>query len=304
VSDLHLVLPGEARIGEGPVWAADERALYWTEIHGFRLHRLDTVTGKVRTWPVKEKVASFALCEGGGLVASLHGGFALLDLVNNTLIRLAQPFGSELEVHLNDGRCDRSGRHFWSGTLHEPRTKKNGALFRLSNDGTAQEMAGGVIASNGIAFSPDNRVLYYADSRGPVIWAFDHDDTTGAVSNRRVFATVPAGEGLPDGAAVDSEGCYWSARFMGHRIVRYRPDGSIDREIPMPVTNATMVAFGGPDYRTLYITTGRGALDAAALSREPWAGGILAMTVNVPGLLEPRFRPDANLWARPRENLA
>lgn len=304
MSALHLVLPGEARIGEGPVWSAEERALYWTEIHGFRLHRLDTVTGETRSWPVKEKVASFALCEGGGLVASLHGGFALIDLDAERLIRLAEPFGPELEVHLNDGRCDRSGRHFWSGTLHEPRTRKNGALFRLSGDGVATEMAGGVIASNGIAFSPDNRVLYYADSRGPVIWAFDHDAATGSLAHRRLFATVPAGEGMPDGAAVDAEGCYWSARFMGHRIVRYRPDGKVEREIPMPVTNATMMAFGGADYRTLYITTGRGALGPEALAAEPWAGGILAMTVDVPGLPEPRFKPHPVLWTRRRESLA
>jgi sugar lactone lactonase YvrE len=304
MKDLHLEVAGEARIGEGPVWSAEERALYWTEIHGFRLHRLDTVTGGTRTWAVKEKVASFALCEGGGLVASLHSGFALIDLDAGRLIRLAQPFGPELEVHLNDGRCDRSGRHFWSGTLHEPRIRKNGALFRLSGSGAVAEMAGGVIASNGIAFSPDNRVLYYADSRGPVIWAFDHDDATGGLSDRRLFATVPAGEGLPDGAAVDSEGCYWSARFMGRRIVRYRPDGGVEREIPMPVTNATMMSFGGPDYRTLYITTGRGALGPESLAAEPWAGGVLAMTVDVPGLPEPRFKPDPGLWTKPGESLA
>lgn len=304
MNDVRLVLAGQARIAESPVWSADERALYWTEIHGFRLHCLDTVSGRTRTWPVNEKVASFALCEGGGLVASLHGGFALIDLEVGTLTRLAQPFEPTLEVHLNDGRCDRSGRCFWSGTLHEPRTKQNGALFRLSGDGTAARMAGGAVASNGIAFSPDNRVLYYADSRGLVIWAFDLDDATGAISNRRIFATVAAGEGRPDGAAVDAEGCYWSARFMGHRIVRYRPDGSIEREIPMPVANPTMVAFGGPDYRTLYITTGRADLAPDMLSAQPWAGGILAIAVDVPGLPEPRFKPSPELWARPRESLA
>jgi L-arabinonolactonase len=303
MDDVHLLRAGDARIGESPVWAAGERALYWTEIHGFKLHRLDVMSGTSRTWSVKEKIASFALCEGGGLVAALHGGFALIDLDSGTLTRLAQPVDPAREVHLNDGRCDRSGRWFWSGTLHEPRTTQNGELFRLSGDGTATRMAGGVIASNGIAFSPDNRVLYYADSRGPVIWAFDLDPATGAIANRRVFATVPAGEGLPDGAAVDSEGCYWSARFMGHRVVRYRPDGSVEREIPMPVSNPTMVAFGGPDYRTLYITTGRGALDPAALASQPWAGGVLAMRLDVPGLPEPRFKPDPGLWRLPAESL-
>jgi sugar lactone lactonase YvrE len=301
---IELALAGTARIGESPVWSASERALYWTEIHDRKLRRLDTLTGESRTWPVKEKVASFALCEGGGLVAALHGGFALIDLERGTLTRLAQPFAAELEVHLNDGRCDRSGQFFWSGTLHEPRTKQNGELFRLAGDGTATRVAGGVIASNGIAFSPDNRVLYYADSRGPVIWAFDFDPPTGTIANRRIFATVPRGEGLPDGAAVDAEGCYWSARFMGRRIVRYRPDGSIDREIPMPVDNATMVAFGGPDYRTLYITTGRGSLGPEELARQPWAGGVLTMPVAVPGLPEPKFKPDPALRRLPTEDLA
>jgi sugar lactone lactonase YvrE len=301
---IELALAGTARIGESPVWSAAERALYWTEIHGFKLHRFDTETGEDRVWRVKEKVASFALCDGGGLVAALHGGFALIDLQAGTLIRLARPFRPELDVHLNDGRCDRSGRCFWSGTLHEPRTRQNGELFRLSGDGTATHMAGGVIASNGIAFSPDNRVLYYADSRGLVIWAFDHDPATGTVTNRRIFVAVPPGEGLPDGAAVDAEGCYWSARFMGRRIVRYRPDGSIDRELAMPVDNATMVAFGGPDYRTLYITTGHADLGADKLERQPWAGGILKMPVDVPGLPEPAFRPDPGLRKLPTESLA
>jgi sugar lactone lactonase YvrE len=301
---IALVMAGTARIAESPVWSASENALYWTEIHGFKLHRLDTRTGEARAWPVKEKVASFALCDGGGLVASLHNGFALIDLQAGTLTRLAKPFSADLEVHLNDGRCDRSGRFFWSGTLHEPRTKQNGELFRLAGDGSATRMAGGVIASNGIAFSPDNRVLYYADSRGPVVWAFDHDPAAGSIANRRVFATVAPGEGLPDGAAVDSEGCYWSARFMGRRIVRYRPDGRVDREIPMPVDNATMVAFGGSDYRTLYITTGRGNLGPDELSRQPWAGGILAMPVDVPGLPEPTFKCDPALRRLPTEALA
>jgi sugar lactone lactonase YvrE len=303
MSGIDLVLAGTARIAESPVWCEAEQALYWTEIHGFKLHRLDTQSGEVRTWPVKEKVASFALCDGGGLVAALHSGFALIDLQAGTLTRLARPFQANLDVHLNDGRCDRSGRFFWAGTLHEPRTRQNAELFRLSGDGSATRMAGGVIASNGIAFSPDNRVLYYADSRGPVVWAFDYEPATGSIANRRIFATVARGEGLPDGAAVDAEGCSWSARFMGRRIVRYCPDGTIDREIPMPVDNATMVAFGGPDYRTLYITTGRANLGPDELALQPWAGGILAMPVDVPGLPEPTFKPDPALRRLPTERL-
>ena len=298
------MLDAKATIAESPVWYPEANALYWTEIHGFRLNRLDVRTGENTVWPVKEKVSSFAICDADTLVAALHSGFALIDLKHSTLARIAQPFGPDLHVHLNDGRCDRSGRFFWAGSLHFPRTMKNGALFRLSAEGECRQMADGVIASNGIAFSPDNRILYYADSRGPVIWAFDHDPATGEIGDRRLFATIPAGEGLPDGAAVDAEGCYWSARFMGGRVVRYHPDGRVDREIAMPFDNATMVAFGGADYKTLFVASGRANLTDAQLAEQPLAGGIFSMPVDVPGLPEPRFARSPRLDALPRESLA
>jgi L-arabinonolactonase len=304
MSELSRVLDAKAQIAESPVWYPESNSLYWTEIHGFRLHRLNVETGEDQAWTVKEKVSSFAICNENLLVAALHSGFALINLKDGTLARIAQPLDPELHVHMNDGRCDRSGRFFWAGSLHHPRTMKNGALFRLSADGECRQMADGVIASNGVAFSPDNRILYYADSRGPHIWAFDHDPVTSELSNRRIFAALEPGKGLPDGAAVDSEGCYWTALFMGRRIVRYRPDGEIDRVIDVPFDNPTMVAFGGPDYRTLYITSGRGNLSPEQLASQPLAGGIFRMAVDVPGLPEPRFKPSAKLLALPTESLA
>jgi sugar lactone lactonase YvrE len=302
--DLSCVLDAKAQIAESPVWHQESQSLYWTEIHGYRLHRLDVNSGRNETWRVKEKVSSFAICNEHLLIAALHSGFALIDLKNQTLARIAQPFDSSLNVHLNDGRCDRSGRFFWAGTLHQPRTLKNGALFRLSADGECCQVADGVIASNGVAFSPDNRILYYADSRGPLIWAFDHDPLTGNLCNRRVFVTLPVGKGLPDGAAVDSEGYYWSALFMGRRILRFRPDGTVDREIEMPFDNPTMVAFGGSDYRTLFITSGKGNLTPEQLSGQPLAGGIFKMRVDTPGLPEPRFSPSVRLLALSNERLS
>jgi sugar lactone lactonase YvrE len=301
--ELSCVLDAKAQIAESPVWYPESQSLYWTEVHGHRLNRLDVNSGRNQAWPVKEKVGSFAICNENLVVAALHTGFALIDLKDQTLARIAQPFDSSLNVHLNDGRCDRSGRFFWAGSLHQPRTLKNGALFRLSADGECRQMADGVIASNGLAFSPDNRILYYADSRGYVVWAFDHDPVTGNVSNRRVFVSLPTGKGLPDGAAVDSEGCYWNAVFMGRRILRFRPDGTLDREIEMPFDNPTMVAFGGPDYRTLFIASGKGNLTPEQLAGQPLAGGIFKMTVDVPGLPEPRFLPSAKLLALPSESL-
>ena len=303
MAELVCVLDAKARIAESPVWYPESQSLYWTDIHGYRLNRLDVNSGRNEEWTVKEKISSFAICDENMLVVALHSGFALIDLKSQTLARIAQPFDSSLDVHLNDGRCDRSGRFFWAGSLHQPRTLKNGALFRLSADGECRQMAGGVVASNGVAFSPDNRILYYADSRGPVIWAFDHDPVTADLSNRRVFVSLPVGRGLPDGAAVDSEGCYWSALFMGRRVVRFRPDGTMDRDIEMPFDNPTMVAFGGPEYRTLFIASGRGNLTLEQLSGQPLAGGIFKMSVDVPGLPEPRFSPSAKLLALPNESL-
>lgn len=304
MSELTRVMDAKAQIAESPVWHPESNSLYWTEIHGFRLHKLDVTTGQDQAWTVKEKVSSFALCDDHLLVASLHSGFALIDLKTETLARIARPFDDSLHVHLNDGRCDRSGRFFWSGSTHHPRTMKNGALFRLSGDGECRQMADGIIASNGIAFSPDNRILYYADSRAFHILAFDLDPVTAELSNRRIFAALEPGKGMPDGAAVDSEGCYWTAVFKGRRIVRYRPDGTIDRTIEMPFDNPTMVAFGGPDYRTLYITSGRSQLTPEQLAEQPLAGDIFRMSVDVPGLPEPRFKPSAKLLALPRESLA
>ena len=299
----QCILEAKAELGEGPVWVAEENALYWTDIYGCLLNRLDVKTGVNRAWPVKDRLGSFALCEGGGFIAALHSGFAYLDVEAGTLSWVARPLAADASVYLNDGRCDRSGRFYWAGTVDRSKVNKGGSLYRLSAQGTCSCVAADVvISSNGIAFSPDNTVLYYADSRGLVIWRFDHDPATGNISNRTLFATIPEGEGFADGAAVDAEGCYWSARVFGGRILRYRPDGAIDRDIHLPFQNPTMVAFGGPDLRTLYITTSRRNLDEEQLVLQK-AGSVFAMRVDVPGLPEPRFQIDPSLRSAARESI-
>lgn len=298
----RLALKATAELGEGPVWAERENALYWADATAGQLNRLDVRTGTNQMWQLKDRLGSFALCEGGGVIAALHKGFAFLDIEAGVMSWVARPFPTEAKLHLNDGRCDRSGRFYWAGTVDETRVERNGALFRLSADGKCTQMAAGVISSNGTAFSPDNRVLYYADSRGLEIWRFDHDPATGDLSNRQLFASIAEGEGLPDGAAVDAEGYYWSARVFGGRIFRYRPDGTIDRSILLPFQNPTMVAFGGPQLRTLYITSSPRNLDELEAARQK-AGSVFAMEVDVPGLPEPRFRVSDTVRHGPREPL-
>ena len=283
------VLDARARTGESPVWVPEEQALYWSDIPGRTLNRFDPATGANRVWPMPEEVGSFALREGGGLVAALRSGVAFIALDRGRIEPLVDPEADRPENRFNDGRCDRQGR-FWAGTMNEPRDARSGALYRLDPDLRHHRVADDVMVANGLAFSPDDRVMYWSDSRALTIWAFDFDAASGEVANRRIFARLAPHQGGPDGAAVDAEGGYWSACYRGSRVMRFRPDGTIERKIRLPVSRVTMCAFGGPDLRTLYITSARGGLSASELEREPQAGGIFALAVDVQGLPEPRFK--------------
>jgi sugar lactone lactonase YvrE len=287
--DPVCVLRAEAACGESPVWAADEQALYWTDIPNRRIHRFEPASGATRAWSMPSEVGCLALRERGGLVVAMRGGFAFVDLGSGRVEPITDPEAGKEDNRFNDGRCDPQGR-FWAGTMHEPRTRNDGALYRLDADLSCRRMAGGVMVSNGLAWSPDGRTMYHADSRGRVVWAWDFEPVTGEIANRRVFARTGADEGRPDGAAVDADGGYWSARYAGGRVVRHRPDGSIDRVIRLPVSKPTMCAFGGPGLDQLYVTSARERMTPEQLAREPLAGGIFRVDLDVRGLPEPRFR--------------
>lgn len=275
--------------GESPVWVAEEGALYLTDIPGCRMHRLVPATGAHTSWPMPEPLCAFAPREAGGFVAAMKTGFALLDLEARTLDLLARPEADRRDNRLNDGRCDRQGR-FWAGSMHLPRTAFEGTLYRLDADHSCAAMAGGVIVSNGLAFSPDGTVMYWSDSRSSRVFVFDFDPATGDIENRRTFFETTERQGRPDGAAVDADGFYWSACYLGSRILRIAPDGRLDREVPMPVRDITMVAFGGEDLSTLYVTTSCEALTYEERAGTPLAGAVFALDPGVAGLPEPKYR--------------
>jgi sugar lactone lactonase YvrE len=195
---------------------------------------------------------------------------------------------SGADNRLNDGRVDARGR-LWIGTMDNQLHRPNGALYRVEADGRTTHMFGDVIVTNGIAFSPDNRTLYFTDTRRYRTWQFDFDLDDGAISNRRLFADYSASGERPDGACIDVAGGLWTAFFSGGRVVRYRPDGRIDTVIAVPATNPTCVCFGGADLKTLFVTTARKFLDREQLSREPEAGHVLAIDGIAQGLPEHRF---------------
>jgi sugar lactone lactonase YvrE len=196
----------------------------------------------------------------------------------------------------NDGRCDRQGR-FWAGTLDEPKAGARAHLYRYDGRGLVA-MVGGLLTSNGLAFSPDGRWLYHADTPRFVVCRHAFDPATGELGPREEWLRFqPSGDdrGRPDGAAVDAEGCYWTALYEGGRVRRYAPDGRLMAEWPVPARCPTMLAFGGRDLRTLYVTTARAGRPEEELSAFPASGGVFAMRVEVPGLPEPDFDPGVPL---------
>jgi sugar lactone lactonase YvrE len=287
-AEIECVLAVPALLGESPVWCHESRVLYWVDIKEPAIHRLDPATGACRTWPMPEDVGSLALRESGGAIAALRSGFAAVDFCTGdvhklTCLNLATP-----DMRFNDGRCDRRGR-FWAGTLHENRLRGTASLYRLDPDCRCTQVIDGLTVSNGLAWSPDNRTMYFADSWTRTIFHCDFDLDSGTPYNQRVFAEVPAGSGVPDGATVDAEGFLWSANFDGSCITRYAPDGSIDRVIPMPVQRPTSCAFGGEDFRILYVTSASLNLTEEQLMAAPLAGSVFAVDTGFKGLPEPRF---------------
>lgn len=285
----ECVLDARAALGECPVWCGEEKVLYWEDISSRAIHRFDPASGENETWTFPDLVGSFALREGGGVLVALGADLCAVDLDTMATETLAGALCDRGRTRLNDGRCDPAGR-FWVGSMDLERTQRIGALYRFDAERGPATMAEGFIISNGLAWSPDGRTMYHSDTRQDVIWAFDFDLAAGEIANRRVFATTDRARGRPDGAAIDAEGFYWSAAIGGGRLIRYAPDGRIDREIELPVSCPTMCAFGGAGLDTLYVTSARQFVAESALAGEPLAGGLFALDPGVKGLPEPRFK--------------
>ena len=283
-----LVLDAKATVGESPVFDGATGKLWWTDIPACRLHCFDPSSGTDESYATPGRVGCFGLARSGGLIVAMEHGFARLEPVSGMHDILFEPEVERTENRFNDGRCDRRGR-FLASSMHEPRTVPQAALWQLDPVRGVRLLADHGLVGNGLAFSPDDRIMYWSDSPRGRVFVFDYDIETGSAWNRRLWVETDDSLGRPDGAAVDADGCYWSARFAGGRVIRFTPDGRIDREIHLPVSQVTMCAFGGPDLRTLFITTAREGLDDTALAKEPLAGGLFAVDAGVQGLPEPRF---------------
>lgn len=278
-------------LGESPLWHPVEQVLYWCDIPGRQLHRFDPASNHHQQWAFHTEVACCAALQVGGLLLALRDGLWRFNPADGSRTQLsAAPYDPATERY-NDGKVDPQGR-FWCGTIYEPRDAARAALYRWA-EGQLQRAAGDVTVSNGLAWSPDARTLYWADTPKHVVYACDFDAQHGTLSRRRVFARftprdpaqpIQAYGGRPDGATVDMEGCYWVAMFEGARIVRLAPSGELLQTIHLPVRCPTMPCLGGHDRRTLYITTSREKRPTEELAAMPLSGSVLQLRVDVPGL--------------------
>ncbi|MDB5933684.1 MAG: gluconolactonase [Massilia sp.] len=283
-------------VGECPVWNAAEGCLYWVDIDGFAVHRLIPSSGAHRSWPMDSEPSALALAPGSGLVVALRSGFAHLDTGSGKLTPIAPAPFDPATTRFNDGRVDPAGR-FWVGTMFEPRTPPVAEMYCLERGSVRRVWSGGMTVSNGLAFSPDGRWMYHADTTSHRIDRYPFDAATGAVADAQPFhrfsddkAAADYG-GRPDGAAVDSEGAYWCAMFEGGRLLRFAADGTLLREVKLPLRCPTMIAFGGEDLRTLYITSAGRKRSDAERAQYPLSGCVLSLRVDVAGLPEPHYQP-------------
>jgi len=287
-SPFECVLDIKASLGECPTWSVDGQSLYWVDINAPSLNRFDPLTGKNIAWPMPEAIGCFALRDRGSFVAALRSGIWLVGANGKLEHKIAAAPYDPAHHRFNDGRADAQGR-FWAGSMNEKRDAASAMLYRLDASLTLTPVLSDITISNGLAWSPDSRTMYHADTPTRTIHAWDFDPATGTVANRRVFAQFSAATDRPDGGAVDREGCYWSAFYGGGKVVRLSPRGETVAEFPVPATCPTMCAFGGPDLKTLFVTTARQRREAEELARLPQSGGIFAMRVDVPGMPEPKF---------------
>jgi sugar lactone lactonase YvrE len=288
---MRCVLPWEATVGESPVWSAEEQCLYWIDIQKKRVHKFDPVTGGNVTFELPEIVTSLALRASGGLVLTLEKDFAVFDPRTGILKRIGRVEADVPNNRFNDGKCDPSGS-FFAGTMDTKNwSAPAGHLFRMDPDHRISTVQSEVICSNGCGWSPDGRKMYYIESFRYAVFAYDVEQPSGALSNRRTFLSIDRhGGGFPDGMTVDSEGFVWCNLVGLGQIRRYDPTGALERILQLPVPRATDCTFGGPDLRTLFVTSARETMTPPQLAAAPLSGSLFVYEAPVAGLQASAFR--------------
>lgn len=285
-----------AALGECPVWSGEEQVLYWEDIDGKAMHRYDPVADTTDSRPLLGRPGSFVLTRTSGrLLVATEAELVWLDWASGETTPFTQAEDPARGNRLNDGRCDPAGR-FVVGTMHPVPEEGHfaGSLYSIDHTGAVSTLENEVGVPNGLVFDEQRSRMYWTDTLRKVIWMWDYDLDTGERHNKQVFFDYEAHDevpGLPDGACLDADGCYWSASVYGWCMTRITPEGVVDRMVDVPVQKPSMPAFGGSDLSTMYITTiGSGGLVPSAPGKDGFEpGALLAVDVGVQGIPEPKF---------------
>jgi sugar lactone lactonase YvrE len=286
---VECVVETRDLLGESVLWCPRSERLWWVDVLRAVLHEVSWPAGIHRSHELPfRRLGSIALRATGGLVLATEQGLFGWDADRGLGARLMAPRWDVLTHRLNDGRCDRSGR-FWVGSMHDTQFVPEGTLYSIGRGLDVKSHLADIIVPNAIAFSPDDRRFYFADTRRYVLWQFDFDIGSAQLANRRPLVEFGTGPARPDGACVDADGCIWNASFAGASVVRYTPNGAVDAVVRLPVSCPTCVCLGGRDLDTLFVTSASYQLTADQARREPLAGGLFALRVATAGLTEPMF---------------
>lgn len=294
IDRVRCLVPTGDKCGEGAMWSANENAVYWTDINRFLIHRFDLVAQTLTSWFFDEPVVALSLTtQPGQILVALASRLIFWWPHTDRRADFGFALPGAPRVRFNDGRSDPAG-NFWVGSMKNnvlpngelgQAGRGGGVLFRIDPYGAVTQWRKDLGISNTLCWNPDARLFYFADTLENEIRVYDYDKASGGISNERTFLRG-FDRGLPDGSAIDSAGYLWNCRFGGAAIVRLAPDGSVDRIVEMPVQNVTTCTFGGPDLKTLFITT-------ASIASPPGnrlAGSLFALDVDVPGMSENEFR--------------
>lgn len=279
INNIEVVVAGDARLGEGPTWDTRTSRLVWVDVLDCKIHSTDTGSGSTVSIDVPSHIGAVVPRDAGGFVAALADGFWAIGDGDQRLIA-AVDAGDEMRF--NDGKCDPAGR-FWAGTMGYSEEPGRGHLYRLDLQGSVSKQLAGITVSNGLAWSGDQRTMFYIDTPTRRVDRFAFDPDSGAISDRQAFFEIEANAGYPDGMTIDAQDGLWIAMWDGGRVHRY-VDGRLDRVIEMPVSRPTSVTFGGPELEEMFVTSASVGLSVQQRTEQPLAGALFRIRPGVTGV--------------------